>query len=437
MEKLVEELLTEDYIKELEDSGLESEVVPTVSVSTTKTPRSNKKSKKKGKSFVLNDIRQQNQAKPPGPHAAGDPWSQVQSISSYLESLLSVPSTFFSSYFHKPQYATPSDALRAALKALSEENQSEASIEPEALINLLELLNSLPDYRDYDDDARVALYADADLVFRATNGLPDVSLDVLHLLRELETDKDGNQEMGLYHSPASASPSSISHTPIASPVTPSKVTMTPWVSSTRTTQTLKSSVPTQPSVQALQPRPPPAPNEQPWQHVKARPKKTEANTLAEYIPAYNAQNVPRRKNGKPAPSPSLQIGSLRRQGQGRGQGRSYYSTSAVETRREVAMGGYRTRIDAARDRRYELLRTASRHWAGGSARSRGGEVALYYAMEAQRHHEEVHQLQLQAAREYVNEKRYVFSTDTYTFLIFISLISSFYLFINFCIKASI
>ena len=72
------------------------------------------------------------------------------------------------------------------------------------------------------------------------------------------------------------------------------------------------------------------------------------------------------------------------------------------------MGGYRSRIDAARDRRYELLRTASRYWAGGSARSRGGEVALYYAMEAQRHHEEAHRLQLEAAREFVNEKRYGF-----------------------------
>ena len=76
---------------------------------------------------------------------------------------------------------------------------------------------------------------------------------------------------------------------------------------------------------------------------------------------------------------------------------------------------YKARIDACRERQAEALRAASRHWRGGSglsgrggAKGRGGEVALFYAMEAQRHAAEAKALQMDAVRGLVEKKRCVF-----------------------------
>lgn len=405
MEKLVEELLTEDFVKELEERGLEDDGLvqdrmnkegttaeTATSPTIAKTPRS-KKSKKRGRTIVLNDVRQRNQpdySKVAGTHAAGDPWSQVLSTSSFLASLLPAPSSFFSSYFHRPQFSTPSDALRAALSELIEKSKNKAKVDPDTLQNLYEVFSSSLGPENCDEETLARHFSDAELVLKAANGSADVGLDILRLLHELDNDKDGSQELGLYHSPASPLWTS---TPTSSPATtPSVASLTSNVV-TRTVNAPFLALPYTPPAKTIQLRPPPAPSEYKWQHVKVRPKKPDVNLLAAYIPAYNAQNAPRRK-GKAVPLP----------GASRGQ------VSAVQSRREAAMGGYRARIEAARDKRNELLREASRHWASGNSRSHGGEVALYYAMQAQQHQEEVHKLELQAAREFVNQKRFAFIT---------------------------
>ncbi|OCB86394.1 hypothetical protein A7U60_g6512 [Sanghuangporus baumii] len=403
MERIVGDLLSEEYLRELEERGLEDESldeeIEQWTVISRRKPKasfnrapsvssiSNKKRKARGKTIAINDIRQQQHIRPESQIRSGvDPWNQLASLSSYLESLLGRSSSYFQSYFHTPHYSTPAEALRAAFKSLENPRDNESTSEDgkSALLSLMEFIKASPDF-DFDrldSEARERLYEDAELSLVTAGGSPDVALDLVKLLHELELDGESRQEMGVYHSPAYSLPASsaLAQSTLTTKVAPVSAVSTP-ISSI-------SPIPAVPPSVAPRQRPPPAPSKNTWQTVSpARPKPPDIHPLAAHIPSYNPLNVPRRKPRAPIkPGPGNVAGSA--------------------VRGKAVLGSYKSRIEACHSRRDEALRTASRHWNSGGARNRGGEVALFYAQEAQRHQAEVQKLQLDAMRELVDGKRF-------------------------------
>ncbi|KAL5492435.1 hypothetical protein ACEPAI_3882 [Sanghuangporus weigelae] len=411
MERIVEDLLSEEYVRELEERGLEDESldeeIEQWTVISRRKPKassnrppsisiSNKKRKAKGKTITINDIRQQQHIRPESQiRSSGDPWNQVASLSSYLESLLGWSSSYFQSYFHKPQYSTPAEALRAAFKSLEDprDNESTSEDRKSVLLSLMEFIRASPDF-DFDrldSEARERLYEDAELSLVTAGGSPDVALELVKLLHELELDGESGQEMGVYHSPAYSLPATSSS--VQSSLT-TRIAPISAVSAPVSPISPRTTIPTVPPSVAPRQRPPPAPSKNAWQTVSpARPKPPDVHPLAAYIPSYNPLNVPRRKLRAPINKSGLTNG---------------YGTAG---RGKAVLGSYKSRIEACHSRRDEALRTAGRHWNTGGARNRGGEVALFYAQEAQRHQAEVRKLQLDAMRELVDGKRFA-GTDT-------------------------
>ena len=399
MEGIVEDLLSEDYVRELEERGLEDESIDEEleqwTVVTRKSHRAppsvNKKRKEKGRTIALTDIRQQHHIRPESQlRSSGDPWNQVASMSSYVESLLGRPASYFQSYMHNPQYTTPAKALRAAFQSLEKQQQREANAEDETkvLMSLMEFIRSSPDF-DFDNldrEAKEQLYGDAELSLATSKGSPDVALDLVKLLHELELDGESGQEMGVYHSPASPLPSSSS---CAQSTLSIKVAPTSAVSAPVSPVSRRATLPRAPSPPSVPPkqRPPPAPSESAWQTIPVRAKPPDVHPLASFIPAYNPSNVSRRKPRAPFNRPAP-------------------NSNGTTGRAKAMLGSYRSRIEAAHSQRDEALRTASRHWNSGGGRNRGGEVALFYAQEAQRHQAEAQKLQLDAMRKLVDGKRY-------------------------------
>lgn len=393
MQHLVEDLLSEEYVRDLEERGLSDEAIEAISDNTegwmtvSRVPRKKpltpkkKAAKGKGRTVVINDVRQQRQNIPRLlTHSAGDPWNQVLSISTYLSSLLPRPQTFFASYLHKPEYSTPSDALRAALTTIKDEAAAEGESQSETLLSLLEFIVESPEY-DYDNltpGMQNQLCADIELCLGAAKGSPEDALDVLKLLQELEGDDD--HSMGFYHTPATS---------------PRVETIQPRTKAA----VLRPLPPAGPSLGRMPAQPALPPPSKPassgtntWHEVPIRPKAPLVHPLAAHIPAYNTANVPRKKSKRPplSANPHNTLG-IPRSPTSRGRG---------------VLGVYRSRIEEARSKHDEALRTASRHWNNGSGKNRGGEIALYYALEAQRHQAEARKLQLDALREHVESKRF-------------------------------
>lgn len=473
MEKLVEEILSEELVRELEERGVKDEdelaekmdewhVVRRKSQRKAKDDEgpednvnhwhivqkstSQAKKKRKGKSITLSDVRQQQHSRQltPNPHPAGDPWNQLTSIATYLESLLQArTSAFFLSYLHKPEYNGPADAVRAALAAIAQDQPSnsasgdvqeadhaycEGMSHEETLFTLIEFLclDQKEGFENFDEEARERLCRDADLALRVTHDQADYSLEIVKLLQELDADGDGSREMGVYHSPASPRPSS-GINKAAEVIVPSIPTRT-IPSSVVPSQLPASTVP--------KPKPPPAPNQTTtsngngWQEVKVRPKALETHPLAVHIPAYDPYNVPRRKVrgsgnaiGKGGKGDIGELKSPLKPKFGPAVRSAAVPPPSPSFKRQARLvngaisWSHKHSINELRARRDEALRQASRYWAQGSARNRGGEVAWHYALEAQRFQEEGRQLKLDAARELVEGKRWVWSlTGVYPFL---------------------
>ncbi|THH09910.1 hypothetical protein EW145_g1699 [Phellinidium pouzarii] len=196
MERIVEELLTEDYVKELEERGLDSDETLGEEIEKWHLV-----SKKPMNAKAVSDVRQKQHARPISKvSSAGDPWNQIVSVSTYLGSLLPRPASFFLSYFHKPEYTTPSDALRAALYSIREQDMGVDGKQDRstALLTLLEFVWASPEYdfNNLDSEIRSQLFDDAELSLVAANGSPDVALDIVKLLHEMDVDKGSMQEMG-------------------------------------------------------------------------------------------------------------------------------------------------------------------------------------------------------------------------------------------------
>lgn len=355
-------ILSAQSIRELEERGLDaldqSDLEhtlrddemrwETVEPKKKTSPRSKagKKRSTRANTVTLGDVRQTQHMRPGrrGSNAshsvtAPDPWTQLSSLSSHLSTLLPPhPPSLFQSYFHSPDHSTPYLALLACLATICKDRSAPSADEyTDTLFILLDIL--LPEYDALDSEERSRLISDVELSLQATGGHGDESLDLVKLLRDLDSDSSGYLEMGIYH------------------IAPQKP-----VVKLRVNQSLPLGPPAvQPPPQPRpKPKPPPPPSPKPsafeWQSVPQRRTSYQGpHPLAPYIPAYT-----RDVNGN----------KFKGAGNAFGQG----------GKGDVGeLGEYRRKIGESMRKRNELLRQATRMWQRGNSKTRGGEVAFYFA----------------------------------------------------------
>ncbi|KAF9460544.1 hypothetical protein BDZ94DRAFT_1299845 [Collybia nuda] len=372
-------ILTEESIREMEERGLDgldsndifgAEEISWDTVQPKKKIREIKGMRRKnnrGKTIPLVDVRQQQHVRPntPRPTPAPDPWTQVSSLSSHLATILPPhPANLFQSYFHCPTYTSPYQALCACLAAICKDHSEDIPEEyAETLFILLDIL--LPEYDSLDCEERSRLISDIELSLQATHGHGDDALDLVKLLRDLDSDSaSGYLEMGIYHLP-----------PPSSATQPQRTVTLP-----------SGPPPVQPPPQ-IRPKakPPPTTNKPSpfqWQSVPERKSSYRGpHPLAPHIPAY-ARDV----NGKKV----------------RGQGNTYGQGGKGDV---GELGEYRRKMGESMRKRNELLREATRMWQKGNSKTRGGEVAFYFAERARAFQELAKNEALNAARTMVESKR--------------------------------
>ncbi|KAJ3995474.1 hypothetical protein F5050DRAFT_1767168 [Lentinula boryana] len=389
-------ILSEELISELEERGLDSlddgqgylaenesgwETVGKKARSSDNERRKKKQGNGRHK-VALVDVRQQHHAKlydytsPKRSRSlpAPDPWTQISSLSTHLATLLpSYPPSFFTSYFHSPKYSTPYAALVEGLREITKTRSTNIENAP-LIISLLDIL--LPLYDDLDPEQRSRLVSDTELSLIATHGRADEALDLVQLLRELDQDSSsGHLEMGIYHQRV--------ETRLPSDIRTSEISSTSDSSRKRQLPSGPPDIPPPPSLQTNDPMPrsgiKPSPYQ--WQSVPKRKTRKTPHPLAPYIPAYS-----RDVNGN----------KVRGSGNGFGKG----------GKGDVGeLGDYRRRIGNSMRKRDEMLREASRMWQKGNAKTRGGEVALYFAERARQFQELAKKDALEAARMMVESKR--------------------------------
>lgn len=373
MQSVVEIILSEEYIRELEERGLDglndSEGLvpqPPRASWTDVTPR---KKKVKSKTILLGDVRQRvAPSTPPAikistkPTAAirstmdDSPWVRLDSLASRLAHLLppTTPATFLSP-FHDPKYTSPAAALRATLSSLAAKQP--AQIPPDTLRFLLETYpaEALGD----DEDAAIEdvdLRDDARLCLRAAEARIGDAMDVLTVLRDLAR----APEYGTIHSPAPArhyasftggTLSSNPGRPVASRASTAPPDITTFAAAATAAR---------------------ASQDHGWQTVAKKKKPPPAQPAhADFIPAYRV-DAASRANG---------FGS---------QHVSAHSASDIDFHRREAR--------ALHAERNEALRHALRYWKGGNTRNLGGEVATYYAERARALFDAARSHSLDAAR---------------------------------------
>lgn len=365
MESIVESLLTDEYIRELEERGLDNDEAPDAfdewqregtsekSASPSQGRKPGGKKNARRKTITFGDVRQRQltpraPANGPLPGPAPDLWTLVSSVSGHLAHLLP-PHTiaFFQPYFHTPNHPSPADAVRAALSDIAGK-QSTASVaapdDPTVLHALLEIVRDSRVYARLDDAQRSNVYADIQLVLRATRGRADDAIDIIWLLLDLELDlRSGNLAMGVYHS---------------LPPAPSTGPTSPLLPSSATSRR-PFSRPANAGVVTLPDGPPPSP----------QPPPTAKRRLS--LPTSAPASVPTSPHGNGTGAGEWQIvgrgGKNGKNGEagiyahGRGQGHHGYDM------RRCVTESWR--------RQNELLRDATRAWRAGTSKTRGGEVA--------------------------------------------------------------
>ena len=390
MESVVENLLTNEYIRELEERGLDGldgdevdpaeegiwHLVETRKKSQLSSPskRTPKKKNARGKTIALVDIRQRQHipiqtvgsfSTPPP-----DMWTQITSLSDHLATLLPPHQpTFFQPYFHTPNYPSPAQAVRAALSDIAERSKSPRSPkspgDSPVLFTLLDVIRDSPTYGALNPEQRSVVYSDAQLALEVTQECGDRAIDIVWFLLELELDlQTGTLAMGAYHLPQSATSPTSSSSWLSSPTSPTK-------SPTRSTNGagLLSLRDRPPSPQSPTKRKPnslvgaQSPGAFDWQIVAPRkpPPNNNQHLLSLSIPAYNA----------PRGTGNVKV---RGAGNGLGKGGKGDVGELMGTRRDM-----RRHVTESWKKQGELLREASKAWRGGNAKSRGGEVAQYFA----------------------------------------------------------
>ncbi|RPD64185.1 hypothetical protein L226DRAFT_460143 [Lentinus tigrinus ALCF2SS1-7] len=383
MEVLVEEILTSEYVRELEERGLnESESMemgyeaPWEMVEKKKKGVSKPK-KQKGTTIRLVDVRQQHHTRPA---AAGsrplppDPWTQLASVASHMATLIpSHPPSFFQSVFHSPQYPTPAHALRAALNQIarkgSRSTEELSEEEGPLLFSMFEVLTTSTMYADLNVEERDQLLEDALFALRATGGNPNTALDVVYLLVELDADFSSKEyAWGVYHQQA-PQPKATAKLPSGPPPTP------PPPNISRHTHMISSPTKEKPSV---------TPNA--WQTVPVKPSVEGPHPLSGVIRAYNSQ-VPTTQKVK---------------GSGNGLGKGGKGDVGELP---ASFKSHRTRTWELLEQRRAALREAGKAWQRGHSKNHGGEIAFYFAERARELQTEAQKQQLDSAREMVMRTR--------------------------------
>ncbi|KAG9090545.1 hypothetical protein FRC06_000994 [Ceratobasidium sp. 370] len=189
LDQVVESLLSDDYIRELQEADVGrptgsprvSESVIEWTAVTKKSqvdnsPTVRQKSKpKKQATLVIGDVRHRHLA-PSRTNSRGtpsvDPWTYVDSLATRLSAILpNVSATVFSSAFHNPTHPTPAAALRSTLGSLGHTN----TVDDFALAALLALLDAGPED-----------IPDASLCLRATASEPNDAYHLVEILREID-----------------------------------------------------------------------------------------------------------------------------------------------------------------------------------------------------------------------------------------------------------
>ncbi|KAJ7574384.1 hypothetical protein C8J56DRAFT_839162 [Mycena floridula] len=293
-----------------------------------------------------------------------DTWTQITSISTHVATLLpSEEPTFFQSYFHSPKYQTPYIALRTALVSIA--NRDPRQDHAATLVELLDIL--LPSFELSDAEQRSQLIADTELCLNATAGKGEETLELVGLLQDLQADlSSGELEMGVYHN----SPAKLPTAEVFSSKLPSGPPPIP--------PPLRSKHSREASPSPSRHKPSPFQ----WQKVPYRKKFDDSpNPLAAHIPTYS-----RDVNGM----------KVRGTGNAMGKGGKGDVGELQELRRHMG--------ESVR-KRNEMLREAARMWQKGNTRSRGGEVAMYFAEKAREYQELAKKDALDVARLVVESKR--------------------------------
>ncbi|KAG8766712.1 hypothetical protein FRC12_006702 [Ceratobasidium sp. 428] len=211
LDQIVESLLSDDYIRELQEADIDrsesvvewTAITKKSSPSSSPAPTRQKFKSKKQTTLVIGDVRHRHRAPPrsSAPSAPSvDPWTYVDSLATRLNAILpNVSATVFSSAFHNPVHPTPAAALRATLASLGHTN----TVDDFALTALLSLLDA-----DADD------IPDASLCLRATASEPNDAYHLVEILREID-----ERLPVIIHSPSSPLQSS-KRVPAAPPDTP-------------------------------------------------------------------------------------------------------------------------------------------------------------------------------------------------------------------------
>ena len=347
---VVASILTTESIRELEERGLnglnEDEDFcrflcdDEITWETVETKKKKHKSREhqtpkrrtgRPTKVTLVDIRQRQHVHQPSKTIGApppDPWTRLSSLSTHLATLLRPhPASLFLSYFHSPDYPTPYVALCSALESLCQDQQT-SDERTTMLFNLLDIL--LPQYDNLEVEQRSHLISDIELAIKVTEGREDDALDLINLLRELDSDSSGHLEMGVYHFSSKPSPSTPSGAIKRLPSAPPPIPLPPH------------------SKRKLKPPSPHKPSPYQWQMVPQRkPVNRGPHPLADYIPAYS-----RDVNGV-----------------------------KVKNKAEGNLGSedYRRKVGERMRKRDELLREAAKMWQKGNKKTRGGEVAFYFA----------------------------------------------------------
>lgn len=412
MESIIENLSTKEYIRELEERGLDGfddedpsrsirdekawhRVEPEKKVvSPSKNGNVTKKKNARNKAIPLVDIRQRqhipSSARELVSAQVPDVWTQLASISEYLASRLPPNSPkFFQSYFHSPKYTSPARAVRAALSDIAgkiteraNHTRSPDSGYTSVLFGLLDIIRESPAYDELEPAQRSIVYSDTQLALSATQGRGDDSLDIISLLLGLELDvQTGSLAMGVFHLPQSPlSPTSSSAT-LSSPVSPSK-------SPIRVTNGMSHSPPATKRV-PHSPTKAEHSNALDWQTVVSRkPPENRSRSLSLSIPAYGKYS-------------STGTANIRGTGNGFGKGGKGDVGELTSARSNM-----RRHLTESWRKENELLREASRAWRSGNSKSRGGEIAQYFAERARETRELSKRDALNEARRMVDTKRY-------------------------------
>ena len=215
---IVADILTEKSILEMKKIGLEGVDAEEgvlfhsgigfnrETVNSKKKPSTNagkKKIQSPSIKIILSDIRQQHHFQPlPSSTtnikrrtvgATPDPWTQISSLSSHIASLLPPhPPSFFQSFFHSPIHTTSYDALRVALTSLCK-NKQDAANYTTIVSNIMDILSL--DNEDVDPELKARRIADIRLSVTVADGRATEALDLVNVLRDLDTRPD----MGLSH----------------------------------------------------------------------------------------------------------------------------------------------------------------------------------------------------------------------------------------------